>query len=52
MLKTDQPYRELGADYLDRLNADDLKRSLLKRLERRGVQVTVHSVDHPVTLPA
>jgi hypothetical protein len=52
MLKTTQPYRELGADYLDRLNADYLKRSLLKRLERLEVQVTVHNVVHPVTLPA
>jgi hypothetical protein len=51
MLKTNQAYRELGADYLDRLNADYLKRSLLKRLERLGMQATVHSVDHPVALP-
>jgi uncharacterized protein (DUF58 family) len=51
MLKTNQPYRELGADYLDKLHADSLKRSLLKRLERLGVQVTVHGVEPPVTLP-
>jgi len=38
------PHRELGADYL--------KRSLLKRLERLEVQVAVHNVVHPVTLPA
>jgi transposase len=50
LLKTHQSYRELGADYLDRLNADYLKRSLLKRLQRLGVQLTVHSVDHPATL--
>ena len=43
MLKAKQPYRELGADYLDRLNADHLKRVLLKRLERLGLQVTVQS---------
>jgi len=41
MLKTKQPYREWGADYLDRLNADHLKRVLLKRLERLGLHVTV-----------
>ena len=52
MLKTNQVYRELGADYLDRLNAAYVKQSLLKRLERLGLQVTVHSVDPPVTLPA
>ncbi len=51
MLKTNQSYHELGADCLDNLNADSLKRSLLKRLERLGVQVTVHGVEHPATLP-
>ena len=51
MLKTKQPYRELGADYLNRLNADHLKRSLLKRLERLGLQVTVQSIDRPLALP-
>jgi hypothetical protein len=52
MLKTHQPYRALGADYLDRLNADYLKRSLLKRLERLGLQVTVQSIDRPLALPS
>ena len=51
MLKTNQPYRELGADYLDRLNADYLKRALLKRLERLGLHVTVQSIDRPLALP-
>jgi hypothetical protein len=51
-LTTNQTYRELGADYLDRLKAAYVKQSLLKRLERLGLQVTVHSVDPPVTLPA
>jgi DNA invertase Pin-like site-specific DNA recombinase len=36
---------------LKRLNADRLKRSLLKRLERLGLQVTVRSIDHPLALP-
>lgn len=52
MLKTNRSYRELGADYLDRLHADSLKRSLLKRLERLGVQVTVHGGDSPASLSA
>jgi transposase len=33
-----QPYRDLGADYFDRRNAEQLKRSLVRRLERLGVQ--------------
>src|SRR5262249_40346523 len=40
MLKTKQAYRELGAESLDRRNAEHLKRYLLKRLERLGVTVT------------
>ena len=45
MLKTKQPYRELGADFLDRRHAAKLKRYLLKRLERLGVVVTIQSVE-------
>jgi transposase len=43
MLKNQQPYRDLGADYFDRQNAEQLKRSLLRRLERLGVQVIVQT---------
>jgi transposase len=42
MLKNQQPYRDLGADYFDRRNAQ-LKRSLIRKLERLGLQVTVQS---------
>jgi transposase len=52
MLKNQQPYRELGADFLDRRNAENIKRYLLKRLERLGVQVTVRSVEDSAALPA
>jgi len=41
MLKNQQPYRDLGADYFDRRNAEQLKRSLIRKLERLGLQVTV-----------
>jgi len=41
MLKNRQPYRDLGADYFDRRDADQVKRSLMRRLERLGFQVTV-----------
>jgi transposase len=41
LLKTDRPYEDLGADYFDRLNAEGLKRYLVKRLERMGNQVVL-----------
>lgn len=43
MLKNQQPYRDLGADFFDRRNAEQLKRSLIRRLEHLGFQVTVQS---------
>src|SRR5438270_5465254 len=49
MLKNQQPYRDLGADYFDRRNAEQLKRSLIRKLERLGLQVTVQS---PVSQPS
>jgi transposase len=52
MLKTKQPYRELGAEYWDRRNAEYLKRYLLKRLERLGVAVTVQSIENTAELPS
>ena len=52
MLKNQQPYRELGADYMDRRKADQVKRYLLKRLERLGLQVTVRSSEDPAALLA
>ena len=50
MLKNKQPYRELGADFLDRRNAEHIKRYLLKRLERLGLQVTVQGSDNTAAL--
>lgn len=38
-VKTDHPYQDLGAQYFDRLNAERLKRYLVKRLERIGNKV-------------
>ena len=52
MLKDKQPYRELGADFLDRRNAENVKRYLLKRLERLGLQVTVRSAEGAAELLA
>jgi transposase len=50
-LKAKRPYGELGADHLDRLKADQLKRYFLKRLEQLGVQVTVQNQENVSTLP-
>ena len=52
MLKAEEPYRELGADFLDRRNAEQVKRYLLKRLERLGLQVPVHSSEDTVAVLA
>jgi len=51
VLKTKQPYRELGADYLDRINAAQLKRYFVKRLENLGLQVTVQDIEKAAPLP-
>ena len=39
ILKPKQDYEELGADCFDRLNADAIRRSLVRRLERLGHRV-------------
>jgi transposase len=52
LLKAKQPYRELGADFLDRRNAEQGKRYLLKRLESLGLQVTVRSSENIAALLA
>jgi transposase len=41
LLKKQTTYRELGADYFDRLDADRQARSLVRRLERLGHKVTL-----------
>jgi transposase len=51
MLKNQQPYREWGADFLDRRHADRVKRSLLKRLDRLGVVVMIQSTESTSALP-
>jgi len=51
MLKHHQPYRELGAEYVDRRNAAQVKRYLLKRLERLGVVVTLQCGESTAVLP-
>jgi len=41
MLKHKQHYRELGADFFDGINKDQVKRRLVQRLAKLGFQVTV-----------
>src|SRR5207245_113930 len=43
MLKRGTSYRDLGADYFDKRNEQQIQRSLVKRLERLGLKVTVES---------
>ena len=38
-------YQDPGADYFDRINAEGLKRHLVKRLESLGQKVTLQPSD-------
>jgi transposase len=42
LLKRKEEYEELGVNYFDQLNAEGLRRSLVRRLERLGHQVILH----------
>jgi transposase len=44
MLKNGQGYHELGGDYLERINKNQLQRYYVKRLQRIGLKVTVEPV--------
>lgn len=44
MLKTGRSYQELGGDYLERINKDQLQRYYMKRLQRLGLKVTVEAM--------
>jgi transposase len=41
MLKTGKGYHELGGNYLEQINKDQLQRYFVKRLQRLGLKVTV-----------
>jgi transposase len=43
MLQRQEPYREAGADFFDRLQPEDTARRLVKRLEHLGYHVTLKS---------
>ena len=44
MLKSGQDYHELGGNYLEQNNKDQLQRYFVKRLQRLGLTVTVAAV--------
>ena len=44
MLKTGQSYHELGGNYLEQINKDQLQRYFVKRLTNLGLKVTVEPV--------
>ena len=41
ILTSNQPYRDLGPNFLDNLHRDDLERSLVRRLQKLGHKVTL-----------
>jgi transposase len=43
MIQRQEPYREAGADFFDRLQPEDTARRLVKRLEHLGYRVTLQS---------
>jgi len=47
LLKRKERYQDLGVNYFDRKNADSLRRSLVKRLERLGHTVTLSPIAQP-----
>ena len=47
ILKAPVAYRDLGADYFDKLHPDRLKRKLVKRLEGLGYEVTLSRNPQP-----
>lgn len=44
MLKTGTSYHELGGNYLEQINKDQLQRYFVKRLQRLGLKVTIEAV--------
>ncbi len=47
ILKTRMPYRELGADYFDRLNLESLKNRYVSRLQAIGFKVNIEPIAAP-----
>jgi transposase len=43
MIQRQEPYRDAGADFFDRLQPEDTAQRLVKRLEHLGYHVTLQS---------
>ncbi len=43
LIKHNEPYRDLGADYFDKRRPEATAKRLLKRLEQLGYEVSVQS---------
>lgn len=41
LLKSGQPYSDLGADYFDKLDTERVQRHHIKRLQQLGYEVTL-----------
>jgi hypothetical protein len=41
MLKNSRSYQDLGGDYLEQINKDQLQRYFVKRLQKLGLTVTI-----------
>ena len=44
MLKTGRGYHELGGNYLEQINKEQLQRYFVKRLQRLGLNVTLRPI--------
>jgi transposase len=44
MIQRQEPYREAGGDFFDRLQPEDTARRLVKRLEHLGYHVTLQNL--------
>jgi transposase len=51
VLRTGQPYHELGGDYLDRLHLERRQTSLVRALEALGFEVTLTPTPPPTAAP-
>ena len=43
MLKNSRTYQDLGGNYLEQINKDQLQRYFVKRLEKLGLKITVQA---------
>jgi len=51
ILKTKEPYRELGGDYFDKLNPERTAHRLMVRIEKLGFEVEIKRRPVPAVAP-